>query len=178
MRSVCVYCGSNPGSDPAYLATATAFGRLLAQQGLRLVYGGGNKGLMGAVANGVLAAGGQVLGVIPQRLVEWEQAHTGLTEQYVVNTMTERKQMMAEQADGFVALPGGIGTLEEIFEAISWAQLGIHSKPCAFLNVNGYYDSLFAFLDQSVSQGLTRARTRQMILHDEVPERLLQRLWP
>lgn len=176
MRSVCVYCGSNTGRDPRFAEGAAELGRLLAEQGLTLVYGGGGGGLMGALADAALAAGGRVTGVIPWALVRWEQAHEGLSEQLVVNSMRERKQAMADRADAFIALPGGIGTLEEIFEMISWAQLGVHHKPCAFLNLAGYYDPLLAFLDQSVDEALLRPRTREMILVDEDALRLLERL--
>jgi len=176
MRSVCVYCGSGDGLDPAFTDAAVGFGQALAQRSLSLIYGGARNGLMGAVADAALAGGASVTGVIPQALVQWEQAHPGLSQQLVVGSMRERKQRMADGADAFVALPGGIGTLEEIVEMISWAQLGVHFKPCAFLNVNGYYDKLFEFLDHSVDQGLMRPKIRQMILVDNDPSRLLDAL--
>lgn len=147
-----VYCGSSPGLLPEYKEAATAFGALLARERIALVYGGGNVGLMGAAADGALEAGGKVIGVIPQILVAKELAHRGVTEFYPVDTMHQRKQKMADLADGFVALPGGIGTLEEIFEMLTWNQLRIHGKPCAFLNVAGYYDALIQFLEHMVQQ--------------------------
>ncbi|WP_210394924.1 TIGR00730 family Rossman fold protein [Motiliproteus sediminis] len=176
MRAVCVYCGSNDGTNPGYRAAARALGAEIANRGLRLVYGGARNGLMGAVADGALAAGGQVTGIIPHALVAWEQAHPDLSEQLVVDSMRARKQAMADRADGFIALPGGIGTLEEIFEMISWAQLGVHHKPCAFLDVEGYWDPLIRFLDYSVEVGLTRSGTRKMLLTDSDHKRLLTRM--
>lgn len=139
MKSICVYCGSNAGSKPAYTERAIALGDRIARDGLRLVYGGGNVGLMGTVANAVLAAGGEVTGVIPRQLADWEVAHRGLTELEIVGSMHERKSRMFDLADGFVALPGGFGTMEEIFEMLTWRQLGIGNKPCAFLDVDGFY---------------------------------------
>ena len=146
MKSIAIFCGSALGADPIYLRTAQNVGRCLAEQGITLVYGGGRSGLMGVVADSALAAGGQVIGVIPQVLVTKELAHPGLTELHVVENMQQRKSKMSELADGFVAMPGGVGTLEEIFEQWTWAQLGIHLKPCAFLNVDGFYDDLLKFL--------------------------------
>lgn len=145
-NSICVYCGSSPGTLPRYTEEARALGACLARERITLVYGGGNVGLMGAVADGALAAGGQVIGVIPSALVAREVAHRGLSELRIVESMHERKKLMAELADGFVALPGGVGTLEEIIEMITWGQLGFHAKPCAFLNVAGFYDHLMRFL--------------------------------
>lgn len=176
MRAVCVYCGSNDGVNPAYRQVASALGATLAVRRVRLVYGGARNGLMGAVADSALACKGKVTGVIPQALVAWEQAHPGLDEQLIVDSMRARKQAMAERADGFIALPGGIGTLEEIFEMVSWAQLGVHHKPCALLNVAGYWDPLIEFLDHSVAMGLTRPKTRELILVDDDPESLLDRM--
>lgn len=142
LKSLCIYCGSAPGNDPAYLAAAVNAGTLIAQRGLTLVYGGGRVGLMGAVADAALAAGGKVVGVMPADLVSQEIGHTGLTELKVVNSMHERKWAMAELADGFLCLPGGPGTFEEIFEQWTWALLGFHAKPCGFVNVKGYYEPL------------------------------------
>ncbi len=177
LRSICVYCGSSPGADPAYMAAATAFGALLAGHGLRLVYGGGDVGLMGAVADGALAAGGEVVGVIPRALMALEVGHRGLTELRVVESMHERKATMAELADGFVALPGGLGTFEELFEVLTWNQLGFHRKPTGLLNVGGYYDGLVGFLDESVEARFVRPEHRAMLLCDDDPERLLKRFW-
>ncbi len=173
---ICVYTGSRPGSRPEYEAAARGFGALLAKRGIGLVYGGGHLGLMGVVADAALAAGGEVVGVIPQKLVEWEVAHGGLTELHVVHSMHERKQMMADLADAFVALPGGIGTMEELFEVWAWLHLGYHDKPCALLNVAGFYDPLIAFLDGMVVEGFLKSGTREMLLTGNDPEALLERL--
>ena len=142
MNSICVFCGSSLGNDPIYKQIAQATGQAIAEQGLTLTYGGGRSGLMGVVADSAIKAGGQVIGVIPNALVDRELAHTGLTALHVVNDMHERKTKMAELADAFIALPGGAGTLEEIFEQWTWSQLGIHQKPCAFLNIDGFYDGV------------------------------------
>ena len=174
MRSLCVYCGSSPGFDPAYLASARRFGGLLGRQGIRLVYGGGDVGLMGAVADATLAAGGEVVGVIPQGLVDREVAHCGLTELHVTHSMHERKALMAELAEGFVALPGGLGTFEELFEIITWAQLGLHRKPIGILNEQGYYDALVAFVDHSVEAGFVRPEHRQLFCVEDNGEALLE----
>jgi uncharacterized protein (TIGR00730 family) len=163
LSSVCVFCGSNGGADPAYTATAEAVGTGLAQRGIRIVYGGGRVGLMGALADAARAAGGEVIGVMPQQLVDREIGHTGIDDLRVVETMHERKALMVELADAFVALPGGIGTLEELFEVYTWAQLGIHAKPLALLDVAGYYEPLAAFLDHAVAQRFLRAETRAML---------------
>lgn len=151
--SICVYCGSRAGADPVWMAAAQATGEWIGRHGGQLVYGGGNNGLMGRVADATLAAGGTVVGVIPQALVEREFAKRDCTELHVVQTMHERKHMMAERADVFLALPGGIGTLEEFFEVWTWRQLGYHDKPVGLLNQNGYYDSLLAFVQQTVGHG-------------------------
>lgn len=151
--SVCVYCGSKPGTDPLFADTARLAGHWIGQRGGRLVYGGGKNGLMGLVADATLAAGGQVTGIIPKALVEKEWAHTGCSELLIVDTMHERKRMMAERADAFLALPGGIGTFEEFFEAWTWRQLGYHDKPVGLLNTNGYYNGLLQFLATSVTSG-------------------------
>jgi uncharacterized protein (TIGR00730 family) len=163
LASVCVFCGSNGGADPAYVAAAEAVGAGLAQRGIRIVYGGGRVGLMGALADAARAAGGEVVGVMPQQLVDREIGHTGIDELRVVGTMHERKALMVELADAFIALPGGIGTLEELFEVYTWAQLGIHAKPLALLDVAGYYEPLSAFLDHAVTQRFLRAETRAML---------------
>ena len=156
MKRFCVYCGSNSGVDPAYIQAATELGRLIAESGAGLVYGGASVGLMGAIADAVMDNGGEVIGVIPQAIVELELAHSALTDLRVVADMHERKAMMAELSDGFVAMPGGVGTLEEIFESLTWLHLGLHDKPCALFNVNAYYDSLINFLNQSVAEGFVK----------------------
>ena len=163
MRRVCVFCGSNSGTRPAYAAAARALGRALAARGLGLVYGGGNVGLMGVVADAVLAAGGEVIGVIPHALMAREIGHTGVTTMHVVDSMHERKALMADQADAFVALPGGVGTFEELFEAITWTQLGLHAKPCGLLNVEGFYDDLLRFLDHAWVEGFIKPETRAIV---------------
>jgi uncharacterized protein (TIGR00730 family) len=163
LSSVCVFCGSNGGADPAYLAAAEGVGAGLAQRGIRVVYGGGRVGLMGALADSARAAGGEVVGVMPQALVDREIGHTGIDDLRVVATMHERKALMVELADAFVALPGGIGTLEELFEVYTWAQLGIHAKPLALLDVAGYYEPLAAFLDHAVAQQFLRADMRAVL---------------
>jgi uncharacterized protein (TIGR00730 family) len=170
---ICVYTGSRHGSRPEYRATAEAFGSLLARERIGLVYGGGRLGLMGVVADAALAGGGEVVGIIPQKLVELEVAHRGLTELHVVNSMHERKALMADLSDGFVALPGGIGTLEELFEVWAWLHLGYHDKPCGLINVCGFYDPLITFLDKVVEEGFLRADTRAMLFCDDDGERLL-----
>lgn len=162
--SVCVYCGSRPGALPAYAEAARAIGEQIGRRGWQLVYGGGRAGLMGIVADAALAAGASVVGVIPQTLMDREVGHRGLTELHVVQTMHERKMMMAERSDAFLALPGGIGTFEELFEVWSWRQLGYHDKPLALLNTAGYYDALLAFLAQAVNQGFMTAE-QQVLLH-------------
>lgn len=155
--SICVYCGSRPGQHPAFAEAARAVGHWIGSHGGQLVYGGGRSGLMGQVADAALAAGARVVGIIPQTLVEREQAHRGCTELHVVDTMHERKRLMAERADVFLALPGGIGTMEELFEVWTWHQLGYHNKPVGLLNLQGYYDRLVDFLNASVTQGFMDA---------------------
>ena len=174
--SICVYCGSRDGLDPRFGAAAQALGSFIGRSGWRLVYGGGRAGLMGQVADATLAAGGSVLGVIPQSLMTREVGHTGLSDLRVVATMHERKQAMAEAADMFVALPGGIGTFEELFEVWTWRQLGYHDKPVGLLNVAGYYDRLLEFLDHSQHQGLVDAGQRRALEVDTDPLRLALRL--
>ena len=174
--SVCVYCGSRPGNDPLFTAAAMAIGRDIGERGWRLVYGGGRAGLMGTLADATLAAGGRVFGVIPQTLMSREVGHTGLSELRVVETMHERKQLMAGAADVFIALPGGIGTFEELFEVWTWRQLGYHDKPVGLLNVAGYYDGLLNFLDHSLNSGLLSAEQRELLQVDTDAAALLQRL--
>lgn len=169
MRSLCVFCGSNSGSSPIYRETAEQMGRELARRQIRLVYGGGRVGMMGFLADATLAAGGEVCGVIPSAMVELEWAHPDATEMRVVPSMHARKALMAELSDAFVALPGGFGTFEEICEVITWTQLGLHSKPCALLNVNGFYDGLIGQFDQGVREGFIRPEHRQMVLvHSDI----------
>jgi len=174
--SVCVYCGSRTGADPRHADAARALGSLLGARGARLVYGGGRVGLMGVVADAALAAGALALGVIPRSLMEREVGHRGLTELQVVETMHERKRRMAEQADAFVALPGGIGTFEELFEVWTWRQLGYHDQPIGLLNVAGYYDPLLAFMRQTERAGFVSEDTLAMLAVDDDPARLLERL--
>ena len=176
IRSVCVFCGSSGGSRPAYAAAARQVGERLARRGLRLVYGGGRVGLMGAVADGALAAGGAVIGVIPEALMRRELAHAGLTELYVVASMHERKALMAEAADAFIALPGGYGTLEEFCEVLTWAQLGIHRKPIGLLNVAGYFDPLIAMLEHGIQSGFIRRGYLEPLLCSHEPDELISRL--
>jgi uncharacterized protein (TIGR00730 family) len=171
--SVCVFCGSSPGAHPDYEAAARDLGAALARAGERVVYGGASVGLMGALADAALAAGGEVIGVIPRALIEREIGHPGLTELRIVESMHERKALMADLADGFVALPGGVGTLEELFEVWTWAQLGLHGKPCALLDTDGFYAPLVAFLDHQVDAGFVRAPHRAMLVTAHSPEELL-----
>ena len=174
--SVAVYCGSRLGDLPAYAQVAGNLGSLIARGGGSVVYGGGRVGLMGVVADAALAAGGRVIGVIPQALMDLEVGHSGLSELHVVQTMHERKQLMAERADAFIALPGGIGTLEEIYEVWSWQQLGYHDKPVALLNVAGYYDALLEFMRVSFERGFVSSLQYHALLVDDDPARLLARL--
>jgi uncharacterized protein (TIGR00730 family) len=170
---ICVFCGSSPGRTPAYASAARNLGALLARRGIGLVYGGGNVGLMGIVADAVLADGGEVLGVIPRALVDRELAHARLTELVVVDTMHERKQRMHDLADGFIALPGGFGTLDELFEALTWAQLGMHAKPCGLLDVDGFWRPLRALVERQVAEDFVRAHHSAMLLHADSAEALL-----
>ena len=176
LNRVCVFCGTNPGSRPEYGAAARQLGELLAADGIELVYGGASVGIMGELADAVQEHGGHVTGVIPQQLVEKEVAHTGIRNLIVVASMHQRKAQMADMSDGFVALPGGIGTLEGFFEILTWGQLGIHAKPCGLLNVAGYFDGLTAFLDHAVREGFLTAVHRAMVLVDDDPRRLLGRM--
>ena len=170
---ICVFCGSSTGFRPAYRRVAEQFGALLASEGIGVVYGGASIGLMGAVADAALAQGGEVIGVIPRSIAEHEIAHAGLTALHVVGSMHERKALMAELSNAFVALPGGIGTLEELFEVWTWAQLGLHMKPCGLLNVMGFYDGLSQFLARVVEEGFLRAEHREMMMVMEEPHTLL-----
>ena len=174
MRRLCVFSGSSPGGHPDYAQAAEELGRALAAQDLGLVYGGAQVGLMGAIADAALEAGGEVVGVIPQALVDREIAHTGLSELQVVGSMHERKARMAELADGFIALPGGMGTLEELFEVYTWTQLGLHSKPLGLLDVRGYFESLVAFLDHAVAERFVTAEHREMLVVADGPDALLE----
>jgi len=176
LTSLCIFCGSSPGADPVYADAARHLGRLLAGRRTRIVYGGGCVGLMGELADAALAVGGEVIGVIPEGLVAREVAHKRLTDLRIVKTMHERKALMSDLSDGFVALPGGAGTLEEFFEVWTWTQLGIYQKPAALLNVAGYFDGLLTFLDHAVAQRFLRDEHRAMVLVDDDAERLLQRL--
>ena len=174
--SVCVYCGSKPGADPSYAALATEVGQWIGSHGGQLVYGGGRNGLMGIVAESTMAAGGTVVGIIPRALVEKEWAHHGCTELHVVETMHERKRMMMERADAFLALPGGIGTFEEMFEAWTWRQLGYHDKPVGILSSHGYYDALMRFMEQVVEQGFMGDWQMDLITTGAEPAALLRQL--
>ena len=174
MKSICVYCGSNAGSKIIYSERAAALGDRIAKEGLRLIYGGGNVGLMGVVANAVLEAGGEVTGVIPKQLADWEVAHRGLTELEIVGSMHERKARMFDLADGFVTLPGGFGTMEEIFEMLTWRQLGIGNKPCAFLDVDDFYAPLIGMIDRMVEERFLHAEQRQDLWHGEDIAGMLQ----
>ena len=176
MQSICVFCGSSQGSEPEYTEAARTLGKVLAGANIRLIFGGGRVGLMGEVANAALAAGGEAVGVIPNSLVEREIAHTGLTDLHVVGSMHERKAMMSDLSDGFVALPGGTGTLEEFFEVLTWAQLGEHTKPCGLVNVAGYYDPLLAVFDHMVGKGFLSETNRALVIIESDPGALLAKL--
>jgi uncharacterized protein (TIGR00730 family) len=174
MRRICAFCGSRSGVSNAYEGGVRQLGRALVEAGVTLVYGGGGVGLMGVLADTVLGSGGEVIGVIPKALVRREVAHAGLSDLRVVGSMHERKALMSELSEGFVALPGGIGTLEEFFEVLSWAQLGVHSKPCGLLDIEYYYEPLLAFLDQAVARGFLSEEHRSMVLVETEPELLLE----
>jgi len=176
MKRLCVFCGSSLGVNPAYAEVARTMGTLLATRGIGLVYGGGNVGLMGVIADAALAAGGEVIGVIPKSLADREVAHHGVTELRVVDSMHTRKAMMADLSDAFVAMPGGVGTFEEFFEAITWTQLGLHRKACGLLNVAGFYTPLATFIDQAVADGFIKPVHRAAIVVDDDPARLLDTL--
>ena len=173
MKAICVYCGSNTGNRPAYAERATALGERIAREGLSLIYGGGNVGLMGLAADAALAAGGEVIGVIPEQLVTWEVAHKGVSRLEVVANMHERKMRMFDLADAFVALPGGFGTLDEMFEMLTWRQLGIGDKPCAFLDVDGFYEPLVQMIDRMVAERFLHPEQRADLWHgDDIGEML------
>ncbi len=176
LKRICVYCGSNSGSKIAYRKTAGELAAVMVRQGIGLVYGGGNVGLMGILADSVLAAGGTVIGVIPQALVDKEVAHRGLSDLRVVSSMHERKALMADLSNAVIALPGGLGTLEEFCEAATWTQLGFHNKPCGILNIEGYYDGLLAMLDHAVKENFVRAEHRRIIVSETDPETLIKKL--
>ena len=176
LTSLCIYCGSSSGRIDAYAGAARALAQAMVERGIRLVYGGASVGIMGTVADEVLRLGGNAVGVIPEALMRKELAHSGLTELHVTPSMHARKSLMAELADGFVALPGGIGTMEEIFEIWTWGQLGLHRKPCGLLNVAGYYDSLIAFLDHAAGEQFVRLDQRRMLVVESAPIVLLDRL--
>jgi len=176
IRSICVFCGSRHGSDPAYTEAARELGRLMAERGIRLVYGGGRVGLMGEVADAVLAGGGQVIGVIPSLLVEKEVEHRGLTQLHEVGSMHERKALMEQLSDAFVVLPGGFGTLDEACEILTWAQLGLHAKPLGLVNTAGYYDLLTAFLDHAQGEDFISATNRRLVQVEATAAALLERL--
>lgn len=173
---ICVFCGSNLGIDPIYRQSAERLGNMLAARSIELVYGGGNIGLMGVLADTVLAAGGRVIGVIPESLMAKEVGHQGLTKLRIVKSMHERKALMSDLSDGFIAMPGGFGTFEEFCEVVTWSQLGIQSKPCGLLNVAGYYDPLLGLFDHAVSEGFLRTENRQLVLDDREPEGLLEKM--
>jgi uncharacterized protein (TIGR00730 family) len=176
MYRICVFCGTNPGSRPDYGAAARELGRILAEQQIELVYGGASVGIMGELADSVQEYGGHVTGIIPQQLMEKEAAHTGIRNLIVVASMHQRKSQMADMSDGFIALPGGIGTLEGFFEILTWAQLGIHSKPSGILNVSGYFDELTRFLDHAVQEGFLTQEHRGAIIMEADPPLLLERM--
>jgi uncharacterized protein (TIGR00730 family) len=175
VQSVCVFCGSSRGEDPVYTQAARSLGNTLAEAKVRLVFGGGHVGLMGEISNAALAADGDVIGVIPKFLVERELAHGGLTDLRIVGSMHERKAMMSDLSEAFIALPGGTGTLEEFFEVLTWAQLGEHAKPCGLLNVAGYYDPLITVFDRMVETGFLSEANRALLLVEDDPDRLLER---
>jgi uncharacterized protein (TIGR00730 family) len=176
MQRVCVFCGSSAGSNPAYAEAARVMGRELVARGMGLVYGGGHVGLMGVVADAVLEAGGEAIGVIPHALAAREIAHQRLTTLHVVASMHERKAMMAELSDAFIAMPGGFGTYEELFEALTWTQLGLHKKPCGLLNVAGFYDPVIRFIDHAVAEQFIRPQHRAALLVEQDPARLIDAL--
>lgn len=176
MQSVCLYLGSSPGARPEYESLVGQLAVLIARRGMTLVYGGGNVGLMGVAANAALAEGGKVIGVIPADIADKEVGHSGLTELQVVDSMHERKMRMAKLSDGIIALPGGLGTLEELFEMLTWSQLGFHSKPIGLVNVEGYYDLLLAFLDHAVEERFVKPIHRDLLLVERDPQALLDRM--
>jgi hypothetical protein len=176
VKRICVFCGSSPGARPEYADAARDMGRALVEAGMGLVYGGGRVGLMGTVADAVMQAGGEVIGVIPEALMRREVGHHGITDLRVVGSMHERKALMADLSDGFVAMPGGYGTFEEFCEVITWSQLGIHPKPCGLLNVADYYGPLLALFDHAVAEGFVRTQHRELVLEDTSPAALLEKM--
>jgi uncharacterized protein (TIGR00730 family) len=176
LNSICLFCGASPGDNPAYKLAAAHFGATLAQQNIRLIYGGGSVGLMGVAADACLAQGGEVVGVIPRMLMEKEVGHTGVTQMHIVETMHERKALMTTLSDGFIALPGGFGTLDELFESLTWLQLGYHSKPIGLLNVDGFFDQLIGFLDHAHDARFLRPQHRHSLQIDTDLTRLLEKL--
>jgi uncharacterized protein (TIGR00730 family) len=176
MKRLCVFCGSSPGADPAFASAARQLGALLAERRIGLVYGGASVGLMAEIANSTMAAAGEVIGVIPHSLVDREVAHRGLRDLRVVDSMHQRKAVMADLSDGFIAMPGGLGTLEEFFEVLTWAQLGMHTKPCGLLNIAGFYDKLLAFLDHAVEQRFIKPVHRATVMVADRPDDLLAKL--
>ncbi|WP_096187352.1 LOG family protein [Evansella halocellulosilytica] len=176
MKTIAVYCGSSKGIDPTYMEEAKKLGKVLVDNGMDLVYGGATVGCMGAVADAVMNAGGKVIGVIPEKLKNVEIAHQQLSELHVVSTMHERKALMAEYADGFIALPGGSGTLEEWFEVFTWAQLGYHNKPCALLNINDYYSPILSLFDHMIGQGFVKPEYKDLIVIDRDSKELVNKL--
>jgi uncharacterized protein (TIGR00730 family) len=176
MKSLCVYCGSSIGASPVYAEAARALAKSMVDNNISLVYGGGNVGLMGVIADEVMRLGGEATGVIPKALMDKEVGHSGLTHLHIVKDMHERKAMMAELSDGFVAMPGGIGTLEELFEVFTWSQLGLHDKPIGLLNVNGFYDRLIAFLEHVVAERFLRAEQAALLIPEKEPDSLVAKL--
>jgi len=176
MKTLCIYCGSSPGANPDYVAAGKKLAAAMVEHDLNLVYGGAHVGIMGAVADELMNHGGKVVGIIPESLVKLEVAHQGLTELHVVADMHERKSKMVELADGFVALPGGLGTFEELFEVLTWSQLGFHTKPCSVLNVSGFYDQLLQFLDTACKQEFMQPSHRDLLLSDTDPHALIEKL--
>ncbi len=176
MNRLCTYCGASSGRKPEYLAAANTLGKTLADRGIGLVYGGGNIGMMGAIADAAVRNGGEAIGIIPHDLLKKETPYEGLSDLVLVDSMHERKAMMAKFSDGFAALPGGLGTLEELFEVWTWAQLGFHRKPCALLNVEGYFDPLITFLDGMVSEGFVKKQHRSMLIVEEDVDNLIDKL--
>ncbi len=173
MKSICIFLGANPGNDPKYAEAARNMGRELASRNITTVYGGSNMGLMGILAESAMEAGGEVIGVIPESLVKKEVAHNGLSKLHIAESMHERKALMAELSDGFIAMPGGIGTMDEIFEIFTWAQLGFHAKPCGLLNVDGYYDPLLGFLDNVVKEGFLKEMHREKLITATTPAEVI-----
>lgn len=176
MKSICVFCGSNSGSNPSYTQAAQDLGKLLVQKNISLVYGGASIGLMGVIADIVLALGGKAYGVIPKSMLKKEVAHEGLTELFVVESMHERKQKMYDLSDGFIALPGGLGTLDELFEILTWAQLGFHQKPCGILNTEAYFDNLLNFLDHIIEEKFMKEKNRKLYFTESNPTLLIEKM--